>query len=306
MKTALLSLLLAAVAPTVAVHPASLDRGPDVAGPHVEGRVLVDGSMRMTFRAPVVTYLGKSGNRYVVHLMRRNGSHARVLSITPSEQQKVLVRGLPSALVRLSDDGRDLLTAPKQTAEETRFRVLNARTGHVVATRTFAGAVSVLDADESRTILGGWGPNRTFWWNYRSDTTLRMSHRIGYFASIAADRVAAYTGDPYDGGCSVLSTLSGDRLWRSCSYRVVATSPSGKRVATVGLLSDGPGPAAAVLRRASGGAALVRYEAPYVFGRVWFESESALLLDTMTTRRVTTVRCVMSSCERASSTRSSA
>ncbi|MGY2704172.1 hypothetical protein [Nocardioides sp. HB32] len=302
MKTALLSLLLAVAAPTVSVHPSSLDRGPDVTGPHVEGRVLVDGPMRMTFRAPVVTYLGKSGNRYYVHLSRRTGGHARVLWITPSERQKVLVRGLASELVWLSDDGKDLLTAPKQTAEETTLRVLDARTGRVVGARTFAGAVDVLDADESRAVLGGWGPDRTFWWNYRSDTTVTVNHRVGYVASIAADRLAAYTGDPYDGGCSVLTTLDGDRQGRSCSYRVVAVSPSGGRVATVGLLSDGPGASAAVLRRASGGAALVRYEAPYVFGRVSFEDDSTLLLDTYTTRKVTTVRCVLESCERASKT----
>ena len=305
MKTALLSLLLAAVAPTVSIHPAQLDRGPDVPGPHVEGRVLVDGSMRMAFRAPSVTYLGKSGNRYYVHLMRRDGSHARVLWITPSEKQKVLVRGLSPALVWLSGDGRDLLSAPKQTAEETRIEVVNARTGRPVATRTFAGGVSVLDADESRAVLGGWGPNRTFWWNYRSDATRVINHRPGYAASIAADRLASYTRDPYLGGCSVLTTLSGARLSRSCSERVVAISPSGRRVATVGILSDGPGASAATVRRASGGAALVHYEAPYVFGWIRWQDDTTLLLDTFTTRKVTTVRCVLDSCERASKTRPS-
>jgi hypothetical protein len=305
MKSAILSLFLAVVAPTVAIHPSSLPRGADVSGPHVEGRVLVDGSMRMTFRAPVVTYVGKSGHRYYVHLMRRDGSNSRVLWITPSERQRVLVRVIDAAAVRLSGDGKDLVTTPRQTAERTRMRVLDARTGRMVATRSFPGVVDVLDADESRAVLGSWGPNRTLWWNYRSGATKTINHRAGYFASIATDRVAAYTRDPYDDGCSVLTTLSGDRLWRSCSYRVVAVSPSGRRVATVGLLSDGPGAAAAVLRRASGGAALVRYEAPYVFGRISFETNSKLLLETFTTRKVTTVRCVGETCERASRTRPS-
>ena len=307
MKTALLSLLLAAVAPTVPLHPAELDRGPDVPGPHVEGRVLVDGSMRMAFRAPSVTYLGKSGDRYVVHLMRRDGSHARVLWITAGEKQKVLVRGLSPASVRLSDDGRELVTTPRQSVSRTTLRVLDARTGHVVRTRTFPGVVDVLDASESRTVLGSWSPNRTFWWNYRTDGTKTINHRTGYFASITADRVASYTGDPYQGGCSVLTDLRArpHRLSRSCSERVVAVTPNGRRVATVGLLSDGPGPSAATVRRASGGAALVRYEAPYVFGWIRWQDNSTLLLDTFTTRKVTTVRCVLESCERASRTRPS-
>jgi hypothetical protein len=302
MKTALLSALLAVVAPTVTLHPSSLPRGEDVPGPHVEGRVLVDGSTRLRFDAPVVTYLGKSGNRYYVHLMRSNGSRSRVEWITADERQKVLVRGVDAALVRLSGDGRDLLTTPRQTAERTQLRVLDARTGDLVASRTFRGVVDVLDADESRAVLGSWGPDRTIWWDYRSDTAKVINHRAGYVASITADRLASYTRDPYNGGCSVLTTLDGDRLARSCSERVVAISPSGRRVATVGILSDGPGPAAATVRRAAGGATVVRYEAPYVFGKIWWQDNSTLLLDTMTRRQTTTVRCVLDACERASRT----
>ncbi len=304
MKTAILSALLATVAPTVSIQPAALDRGPDVPDPHVEGRTLIDGSMRMTFRAPNVTYLGKSGKRYVVHLARRDGSHRRVLWIRADEKQKVLVRGIDAALVRLSGDGKDLVTTPRQSAARTSLRVLDARTGDLVRARTFPGIVDVLDADESRAVLGSWSPNRTFWWNYRTDATKQINHRAGYFASIRSDRVASYTRDPYQNGCSVLTDLRSKphRLSRSCSERVVAVTPNGRRIATVGLLSDGPGSSAATVRRARGGAALVRYEAPYVFGRIWWQDNHRLLLDTMTTRKVTTVRCVMETCERASRT----
>ncbi|HEU5035847.1 MAG TPA: hypothetical protein VFT70_02500 [Nocardioides sp.] len=307
MKTALLSLLLAAVAPTVTIHPAQLDRGPDVPGPHVEGRVLVDGSMRMSFRAPSVTYLGKSGDRYYVHLMQRDGANRRVLWITPDEKQKVLVRGIDASLVRLSDDGQELVTTPAQSARRTTLRVLDARTGDVVRARTFPGVVDVLDADESRAVLGSWSPNRTFWWNYRTNGTKLVNHRPGYFADIRADRVASYTRDPYLDGCSVLTDLRSHphRLSKSCSERVVAVNPSGRRVATVGILSDGPGSSAATVRRASGGAPIVRYEAPYVFGRIWWQDNRTLLLETLTTRKITTVRCVLETCERASRTRPS-
>lgn len=303
----LLAAPAAAAAPTVEIHPAQLPRGEHLPAPYVAGRVLHDGSVRIRFHAPRVTLLGTSGKRYVVHLMQTDGSHARVIWARADGTRKVLARGVELGLVRLTGDGHDLVTTAAQTSKRTRLRVLNARTGHLVQQRTFRGTVDVLDADESRTVLGGWSPNRTFWWNYRSNATQRIVKRTGYFADITADRVAAYTRDPYQGGCSVLTDLHRPitRLSRSCSERVVATTPNGRRVATVGLLSDGPGPAAATVRRARHGAAIVRYEAPYVFGEIRWQDNHRLLLDTFTTRKAAWVRCDGTDCERASAMRKS-
>ncbi len=306
MKTAILSALLTLAAPSVTIHPAQLDRGPDVAGPHVEGRTLVDGSTRLTFHDPVVTYLGRSGDRYVVHLMTRAGNRERVIAVGGGAPRRVLLRGVQPAEAILSDDGRDLLAARwRPGTGTTTVRVLSARTGRPVAHRQLRGAVSLLDADASRVVLGGWRPARTLVWNYRSGSARLVNHHSGYLASLAAGRLASYTGDPYDGGCSVLTTLGGQRLSRSCSERVVAISPSGHRVATVGLLADGPGSSAAHVRRAAGGRELVEYRAPYVFGRISWEDDQTLLLDTLTTRKVATVRCVAEECERASAIRPS-
>lgn len=305
MKTAILSALLTLAAPSVTIHPAQLDRGPDVAGPHVEGRTLVDGSTRLTFHDPVVTYLGRSGDRYVVHLMTRNGDRPRVVAVGGGERRTVLARGVQAAETVLSDDGKELLTGRWGGRTGTIVRVVSARTARPVAERHFHGAVSLLDADAGRVVLGGWRPARTLTWDYRSGETQRVNGHSGYLASISADRLASYTGDPYDGGCSVLTTLDGERLSRSCAERVIAISPSGDRVATVGLLSDGPGPAAAHVRRAAGGRELVEYRAPYVFGRISWEDDRTLLLDTLTTRKIATVRCVAEECERASAIRPS-
>lgn len=303
MKTAILSALLAVAAPTVTLHPAQLDRGPDVPGPHVEGRVLVDGSTRISFKAGVVTLLGTSPVGYVVHLMRDNGSRSRIVTVDDEGDRRTLVSKVGYADSRLSEDGRHLLLA-RTSAERTRVRVLSVVTGDTARARWFRGSASVLDADRGRAVLGSWSPDRTFTWTWRTDRQRTINRHAGYVASISADRVASLTGDPYQGGCSVLTDLRGHRLSRSCSDRVVAISPSGRRVVTVGIISDGPGASSATLRRA-GGRVLATYRAPYVFAAIDFQTEAKLLLDTLTTRTITTVRCVLEDCERASRTRPS-
>ena len=291
----------AAEAPTVDLRPGSIERGEDVADPHVEGRTIHDGSLRLSFRAPVVTLLGKTGERYVVHLSRRDGSNARVLWIRPDETSKVLATGLDVSQVVLSGDGRDLLTTPTVAEDHTVVRVVDADSGSLVESRSFRGLVSVLDAEQSRAVLGAWSPNRTFTWSYRSDTTQRINGRVVYAADIAADRVASYNRDPYAGGCSVVTELHrpSETLWRSCEDRVAAFSPDGRRVASIDILADGLGPASVTVRRTSHGAPIARYSARW-FGDIRWETDTALLLDTNGERKAATVRCDVTDCERAS------
>jgi hypothetical protein len=131
----------------------------------------------------------------------------------------------------------------------------------------------------------------------------RVVLRTGYAADISANRLATYTRDPYEGGCSVVSRLSAPRvaLWRSCRERVDAFSPRGGRMATIDILSDGIGPREVLVRRA-GGRLLGHYSARW-FGAVAFESERALLLDANGARKSATVRCVASRCVRSSALR---
>ena len=148
--------------------------------------------------------------------------------------------------------------------------------------------------------ISGWSPARTIWWNFRTDRTRQVVARTGGVADIAADRLGSYTGDPYAGGCYVLSSLTHPRdiLWRSCGERAVEFSPDGRRVATVGILDDGLGPTRVTVRRVSHGAALARYAAKW-FGAIRWESDTALLLDANGERKSATVRCVLAECERA-------
>jgi hypothetical protein len=112
--------------------------------------------------------------------------------------------------------------------------------------------------------------------------------------------LATYTGDPYDGGCSVLRTLSEPRevLTRSCSERVHAVAPSGRRVATVHILSDGLGPRQ-VNVRGDHGRLRARYQVAGWFGQVEFETNKALLLESTGRHKQALVRCDGADCERA-------
>ncbi len=302
-----LTLLLAAAAPAAAVpqtvlRPAELQRGPDISIPHLEGRTVVDGSIRIKVDAPRVRLLGRSGSDYVVGTSNADGTaRFRVLRLTPSGARTVLLRGTPIWELLLSADGARIAFA-KAGRDNSRIRVFGATDGAKQADRTFRGSVSVLDFAERRMVLGGWGPNRTFWWNIRTDTTRRISARTGYAASIAADRVASFTKDPYRGGCSVLTTLRGhERLWRSCTQRVATFAPRGTRMATIHILSDGLGPRDVLLRKPHG-RVLAHYSARW-FGALDWESDRRLLLDTNGAEKSATVRCEVADCERASDLR---
>lgn len=298
MITALISALL------VTLSPGALPAGPHPAGPHIDGRVLHDDSVRISFDADRVGYLGMSDDRYVVRLSSADGSDARIIwARADGREREITSNRDASAEPLLSDDGKHLISAPFMSRSETTVRVRSARTGRILVTRTFPGTVSVLDAADGRAVLGSWSPNRTFWWTYGgTDDTAPINRRTGYFASISANRVASYTRDPYQGGCSVLTSLTGNGLSRSCSERVVDVSPDGRRVAAIGILSDGIGPSRVTVRRATGDR-LDRYDAPYFFGSIRWESNTALLMDTYDQRRWATVRCDLQDCERASKLR---
>ena len=137
-------------------------------------------------------------------------------------------------------------------------------------------------------------------WNTSTDATSRILDQVGYLADIRADRLATYTDDPYDGGCSVLRTLSkpSEVLTRSCSERVHAVSPSGRRVATIHILTDGLGPRE-VNVRGDHGRLRARYQVAGWFGQVEFETNRALLLESTGRHKQALVRCDGADCERA-------
>jgi hypothetical protein len=310
MKSFLLAgvaLLLAAApasasVPTTEITPGDLPRGEDIAIPHLEGRVIVDGDTRVRVSAPRVELLGKSGTSYVVHTSSADGSsNGRTYRVLPDGTKTLLGRAKDASELLLTDDGDHLVRTHMLSHERTALRVTDVDSGDVVATRTFGAWLSSLDAADGRVVLSGWSPARTFWWSFVSDKTRQVVGRTGGVADIGADRLGSYTGDPYAGGCYVISSLKepADVLWRTCGERAVAFSPDGHRVATVGIVDDGIGPAQVTVRRVNRGATLARYATKW-FGDIRWESATALLLDANGERKSATARCVLTDCERAS------
>lgn len=293
-------------APTVELEPGSIPRGADIAIPHLEGRVIVDGATRIRVHARQVDLLGASGSAYVVHTSAKDGySRGRTLRVRPDGSTVVLSRHDATADLLLTDDGSHVVRARTLPRERTSVRVIDARTAEVVASRVFRGWVFSLDGSSGRVVLSSWTPvARTVWWDFSADRVRVIARRTGGVASISADRLGSYTGDPYAGGCYELSSLRDPSriLWRSCGERAVAFSPDGRRVATVGIVDDGIGPAVVNVRRVVHGAALAHYTSQW-FGELRWESSRALLLDANGVRKAATVRCVVADCERASDLR---
>lgn len=284
-----------AAAPSIDIHPAKLQRGEAARIPHMEGRTIVDGAVRV--RAPNDTYLlGRSGKAYVVV------GAAGLIRITRNGTQRTIARLPGDADPRLSSDGHRVVTPHYLRHGKTRITVFDAVTGERIASRIFTKSAFVLDAFKNRVVLSASAPDRTVRWNYRLHTTSRVIGRMGETADIAANRLATFTGDPYEGGCTVVSSLHHPRqvLWRSCSQAVLGFSPTGARMATDFILSDGPGPSIVHVRRTDGGKRLATYKAPYVFGAVAWETRRAILLETQTPRKAAVVRCASDGCERAS------
>lgn len=283
-------------APTITVRPDSLPAGEGPAIPTQVGRQILEGEARVSVPRNS-RLLGKSGTAYVV------AAGGRVLRVEEDGARTTLASTGDDAELRLSRDGAHLVVTRGVGGSRSRVAVLDAETGERVARRTFPDYATVMDADAGRMVLSTWSPARTLWWDFVSDRTSRIVGRTAGRVDIRADRLATFTGDPYDGGCTVVTSLTRPRrtLWRSCQEAVVAFSPNGRRMATFHILTDGLGPNT-VHARTIGGRKIATYAA-YWFGSIEWETGRTLLLDTHTKRRTALVRCEADDCERASAVR---
>ena len=287
-----------AVAPTQEIKPGALPRGADIAIPHLEGKTVVDGDVRIPVTgAAVVRLLGKSGTSYVVSTMNRHGTSSRILRFAADGTRTVIAKGEVFE-AQLSSDGLRVF-ATRYRSKRSTLTAWSVATGQVEATKRFHGYPTVLDALGDRVLLGAWGRG-TLSWDLATGSVLRLTKRVGGAASLEDDLLSSYTTDPYDGGCTVVSRISetGDDLWKSCTERVESFAPGGRRMVTVHILSDGIGPSAASVRTV-GGRLLGRYSVQGWFGALTFESPKALLLEVNGKRQATTARCVREDCERA-------
>lgn len=295
----------AAAVPTVKIRPGELPRGANPQVPWVFDGTLFDGALRVDVPRNA-WLLGASGGDYL--LVRPGNDLSRVVRVAP-DGDRTRVLTFPAAhQVMLASDGTMLIRTAQRRVDgdwRTVLHLHDPATGEERDRRRFGGVVDVLDADAGRAVLGSWTPReRTVLWDVAADTTRVLVGQTGYVVDLRADRLGTFTKDPYLGGCTVLRRLSApaEVLSRSCEERVAAISPSGRRVATIHILSDGLGPREVSVRRDTG-RKLVGYRVAEWFGRVDFESDRALLLEASGRTKQAVVRCKGTACERATRTR---
>ncbi|MBS2937466.1 hypothetical protein KDN32_06900 [Nocardioides sp. J2M5] len=282
-----------AAAPTTELQPQRLDRGPDVAVAHVEDFDFVAGDLRVDLAGRVVRVIGESGDGWVVGTDRR-----RVIRIEPDGSTRTLLRKVDVTLTTLSEDGSRLVTLDHPARRRTAVQTFSALDGSAGPERTFGGWPEVVTADERQVLVRHDG--RLVRWRTGPDRVRLVTRRLSALASIEHDLLETYTKDPYVGGCVRMVRLSdlADTVWRSCSQRVVALSPDGTRMLTVGILVDGLGPNEIDLRRTDG-KRLATWTTNWFGGWQW-ESPDAVLLQVNGQRKSSTVRCVLDACENAS------
>ena len=302
--TATLVIGLAAPAtakPAITLTPGDLPRGADVSLPHLEGKTVVDGAVRVKVKAPMLRLLGKSGAAYVVGTANAQGAKGRIYRVAADGTLTLVAKAHPFMSILSRDGGTLVTTRVGRTAAST-ITVYDVTTATQKDRATFGQYGQALDAQTDRVIIGTTSTTKI--WTISTGKVQRVSSDGGYVADLTADVVGTFTKDPYDGGCSeVRKITSGALLWRSCTEQVAAFNADASRIATIGILSDGPGPGR-VDARTIDGKHLGRYQvASGWFGAIEFETPTALLLEVNGARKAFTARCTGTACERASALR---
>ncbi|WP_340539363.1 hypothetical protein [Nocardioides sp. GXZ039] len=288
-----------AAAPVTTIKPAELPRGADVAGPHLVGKVIVDGDRRVRAPGRAPWLHGASGDGYIVSA--RSAGRWHLYRVGDGATKVLHTGGYPEYAV-LSDDGAKVALTLSQTSRRTVVKVISATTGAKIRRKAWAKAPRVLDIDGNRAVVGG--PDGGYLWNLRTGRSRVIDTGFVYEADLGANRLASFDKDPYDGGCSSVSTLLGpEELFTiDCTEAVRAFSDDGARMITVHKLSDGIGPNL-VRERTVEGKRLATYKVGFFFGEIRWETDTAVLLDAYGKRKGATVRCTEGTCERASSLR---
>lgn len=284
------------------LDPESLERGADASVPHVEGRRIVDDGVTTRVRGDWFHLLGtRPDGAYVVLVGDGDGESVR--AIIPGGGATTLLADTAGSTVRLGSDGTTLVAErfKNRPRRHTVLRAHDAATGDLLASRKRGGAVTALDASATTVVYAG-ETGQVVSWDLVTGEGTRVSRRLGYRADLASDRLAVFTDDPYQGGCTVVSTLSdpGTALWRDCDEAVVEFSPDGSHLMTVFELADGLGPDEVRVRTVSG-EQTGRYRVPdgYV-GQLLFEDGDTALVEAWTRDASGLARCDSGSCELAS------
>lgn len=289
----------AATAATTDLDPASLPRGTDLARPYLDGATLVDGDQRITLdvRRPVLVAPARGGyvvadrGRGTASLVGRDGSSRRL----PGADEDTVV----------SPDGRFYSQAGLVSDGETEVVVRRTRDGARLASHVFRSwvdadvgrFVSPVDVWGRRMLLSGSG-GRVMVWQWPQDrvTTVEPDRWILQAGSIRDDVAAGWTAAGRR--CTAVAPLShpGRESWRSCSERVLAIAPGGRRMVTT---RTGPGPVSAITLRRVDGRVLGRWRGVRIED-VAFETTTKVSFRLVGPTSTSMVRCSASQCANAS------
>ncbi len=285
-------------APDYTVKVAKTPRGPAATVPLIHGNTLRDGAVKMTIPGAVVRLVGSGADTYIVGTTDDQGTNERLWRYAQDGSRTLLLSNWPIFEAVVSDDGSTLAVA-RQRRRNSTVLVMDATTGDRIVKRRLTGSVSPLDVEGDRVALGRWSKPATLIWRTDTDRLRRVSRLDGYAADLAGGRFAGYTGDPYDGGCSVVRTFGkrGKRVWRSCVDRVAEFAQGGRKMATIDLLSDGIGPGRVTLR-GSHGRTKATFDIRGYFGLMDFEPDGSLLVEANGRKKAATLRATRSGVER--------
>ncbi|GAA1153323.1 hypothetical protein [Nocardioides aquiterrae] len=284
------------------VDPPTLERGPDRTDAHLEGQRLVHGDLSVRIPGRRAVLVGYGVENHVVGT-RIDGGWVTIRVDSDGRRHRIATGPSPYTMT-YGEDGRVVATS-RFDGITNRVVVRSTADGSQVARRTFRDSSSVLALDSSRVVLGGWEPARTRSWTLATGRLRTIADQVGYRADLTHGLLATLTGDPYQGGCSVLRRLDrpATRLWRSCDERVERFSPDGRFVTTVHLLNDGIGPSRVQLRDLRGHRrAAWRVDGGWIDVQGW-EAGHTWIGEVHGPRRTAAVRCAGSDCERASAMR---
>lgn len=283
------------------IKPAALARGADSTIPYFDGATIVaDGERIPTRLRGHRTVLGtEDDGGFLVSAQRSR--RTTIARISPDGAAEVVVRfARPAEVVASPDLSRVVLTTTRRA--RTTVAMVPTQEGGEIRQRNFPGYVQTVAAGPARVLVsqGQTARTGTWWWNPTTNRVRKISDWTAYRADLASDRLALMEGDPYQDACQRVVRLSAPKrtVWRSCTDRVDAFSPTGF-MATVHILSDGLGPAHVALRR-PGGRVAARFHTRGWFGDMAFEGPRALMVHTVGRAKAAWVRCLPSGCERAS------
>jgi hypothetical protein len=307
--TALLALAapMMAAAPALAapvqvtIKPAALPRGPNEAGPHLDGKTIHDGTIKVTVNAGRVLLYGKWNQSYIVATGNKLWGNTKLVRVAKTGNTKVLVAGIDPFNAKLDAVAGQVAYSYGDTTQKPTIGIYDLVQKQEIISRSFASTPRLLDFDLGRVIASFWTFTiKTVTWDTVIDTVAKVNSKRSNYASIAHGLIGYYDKDPQAGGCQVLAHLvtQSDRLWTSCKERIEAGSPDGRRFATIPLLTDGLGAADIVVRKA-GGVAVAHYRINGYFGRIWWETNTKLLMQANGTAKAAVVRCKVADCNRA-------